>query len=130
MRSFHSTECKIRFSQFIDKFLKFKGMEFLNLFDKFNVTTSIFCEFPILFSTVKLKLGYAFSQFMRKFKIWISKCWSWAILLPSFLQFMKEMQNWDFWGLAYNHFHNILRLFDVLQNFYLTTSETMRDYYL
>ena len=29
-----------------------------------------------------------------------------------------------------NHFHNILRLFDVLPNFLFTTSETMRDYYL
>ena len=27
----------------------------------------------------------------------------------------------------YNHFHNILRLFDVLPNFPVTTSETMRD---
>ena len=32
------------------------------------------------------------------------------------------------WSL--NHFHNILRLFDVLLTFLLTTSETMRDYYL
>ena len=31
---------------------------------------------------------------------------------------------------AYNHFHNILRLFDVLPNFPLTTSGTMDDYYL
>ena len=30
----------------------------------------------------------------------------------------------------YNHFHNVLRLFDVLTNFSFTTSETMRDYYL
>ena len=30
----------------------------------------------------------------------------------------------------YNHFHNILRLFDVLPNFLFTTSETMHDYYL
>ena len=30
----------------------------------------------------------------------------------------------------YNHFHNILRLFDVLSNFPFTTSETMGDYYL
>ena len=30
----------------------------------------------------------------------------------------------------YNHFHNILRHFDVLPNFSFTTSETMRDYYL
>ena len=29
----------------------------------------------------------------------------------------------------YNHFHNILRFFDVLQNFTFTTSETMREYY-
>ena len=29
-----------------------------------------------------------------------------------------------------NHFHNILRLFDVLPNFSFTTSETIRDYYL
>ena len=29
-----------------------------------------------------------------------------------------------------NHFHNILRLFDVLPNFLFTTSETMRNYYL
>ena len=27
-----------------------------------------------------------------------------------------------------NHFHNILRLFDVLPNFPFTTSETKRDY--
>ena len=30
----------------------------------------------------------------------------------------------------YNHFHNILRLFDDLRNFLFTTSETMRDYNL
>ena len=29
-----------------------------------------------------------------------------------------------------NHFHNISKLFDVLPNFSLTTSETMSDYYL
>ena len=28
------------------------------------------------------------------------------------------------------HFHNILRLFDVLLSFLFTTNETMRDYYL
>ena len=30
----------------------------------------------------------------------------------------------------FNHFHDILRLFDVLPNFPFTTSETMRDYHL
>ena len=29
-----------------------------------------------------------------------------------------------------NHFHNVLRLFDILPNFPFNTSETMRDYYL
>ena len=33
-------------------------------------------------------------------------------------------------GKNYNHFHNILRLFDVLPNFPFTTSETMHDGYL
>ena len=32
--------------------------------------------------------------------------------------------------LTSNHFHNILKFFDVLPNFPFTTSETMRDYYL
>ena len=31
---------------------------------------------------------------------------------------------------TYNHFQNILRLFDVLPKFLFTTSETMCDYYL
>ena len=31
---------------------------------------------------------------------------------------------------TYNHFHNVLRLFDVLLKFLLTKIETMRDYYL
>ena len=30
----------------------------------------------------------------------------------------------------YNHFHNILRLFNVLPNFPFSTSEKMGDYYL
>ena len=32
-------------------------------------------------------------------------------------------------NIIYNHYRSILRLFDVLPNFHLTTSETMRDYY-
>ena len=31
---------------------------------------------------------------------------------------------------SYNHFHNILRHFEVLSNFPFSTSETMGDYYL
>ena len=33
-------------------------------------------------------------------------------------------------GILDNHFHNILRLFDVLPNFLFTTSEAICDYYL
>ena len=32
--------------------------------------------------------------------------------------------------IADNHFHDILRLFDILPNFLYTISETMRNYYL
>ena len=42
------------------------------------------------------------------------------------VRFIKNKLEFD----IYNHFHNILRLFDVLTNFFFTTSETMRDYYL
>ena len=31
---------------------------------------------------------------------------------------------------SYNHFHNILRVFDVLSTFLFTASERMRDHYL
>ena len=41
----------------------------------------LLCEFPILFSTVKLKLGHNFSQFIHRFKIWILKYWSWAVYI-------------------------------------------------
>ena len=33
-------------------------------------------------------------------------------------------------ALSYNHFHNILRISDVLPNFTFTSSEAMCDYYL
>ena len=36
----------------------------------------------------------------------------------------------DSFNLTYNHFHNILRLFDVLPNFRFTANETMGDYYI
>ena len=41
---------------------------------------------------------------------------------PHFPAMIKNRQN-------YNHFHNILRLFDVLPSFLFTASETMGDYY-
>ena len=74
------------------------------------------CKLPILFSTVKLKLGHN-SQFTYRFKIETFESWSLAVL-PSFSQFtkrlkfgfsnvtlaerlnfsqfIKEIKNWDF----------------------------------
>ena len=42
----------------------------------------------------------------------------------------KSMGRGPFLSQLYNQFQNILRLFDVLPKFPLTTSETMGDYYL
>ena len=67
-----------------------------------------YCEFPILFSTVKFKLGHKFSQFIDKFKTCILKCWSCPVYTSElfaihkkdgklrFPQFTKEFENWDF----------------------------------
>ena len=44
--------------------------------------------------------------------------------------FIRANLHLEFWLNDHNHFHNILRLFDVLPNFRFTTSETMGDYYL
>ena len=77
------------------------------------------CKLPILFSTVKLKLGYILSQFIHRFKIWINvglelcilpsfslfikvvnwDFWKAKAALPNFSQFSKMFENWDFWSL-------------------------------
>ena len=41
---------------------------------------------------------------------------------------MTACLNFSGWYWNYNHFHNTLRLFDVLPNFAFTTSETKRNY--
>ena len=54
-------------------------------------------------------------------------------LSPSFLEqgLWKDLRpGWEVhFKLIYSHFHNILRLCDVLPNFPFTTSETMIDCY-
>ena len=54
------------------------------------------CEFPILFSIVKLKLGRSFCQFVHRFKIWILKRWSWAVYTSNFFPIHKIEENLDF----------------------------------
>ena len=56
-------------------------------------------------------------------------------LMQSFIEmelmiWKKSMGRGPFLSQLYNQFQNILRLFDVLPKFPLTTSETMGDYYL
>ena len=56
----------------------------------------LLCEFPILFSTVKVKLGHKFSQLIHKFNIWILKCWFWAVYISKIFSIHKEMGHWDY----------------------------------
>ena len=57
----------------------------------------LLCEFPILFSRKKVKLGHKFSQLIHKFNIWILKCWSGAVYISKFFSVHKEIGNWNFW---------------------------------
>ena len=66
-----------------------KGVRVLaGFFFKFEMWPAL-CKFPILFSTVKLKLEYNFSQFINRLKIQRLESWSQAVL-PSFSQFTKR----------------------------------------
>ena len=85
---------KTYFCQFIDKFLKFEEMEYLIHHVKFEMWPALF-KFPILFSTVKPKLGHKFSQLIIRFKIG-----DFGILVlgctSKFFPIHKETRNWDF----------------------------------
>ena len=56
-------------------------------------------EFPILFLTVKLKLGNSYSQFIHRFKIWILKWWSWVVFpihkRDAKLRFLKTLKSFS-----------------------------------
>ena len=72
------------------------------------------CEFPILFSRKKVKLGHTFSQLIHKFNIWILKCWSGAVYISKFFSNHKEMGNWDFWkvSIAFPNFPQFIKKFE------------------
>ena len=53
---------------------------------------ALLCEFPILFSTVKLKLEHQFSQLIHGFNIWILKCWSGAVYISKFFPIHKRWE--------------------------------------
>ena len=69
-----SSGFKISFShwktyiQFINKFLKFKEMQYLIHHVKVDMWPAV-CKFPILFSAVKFNLVHNFFQFINRFKI-------------------------------------------------------------
>ena len=50
----------------------------------------LLCQFSILFSTVKLKLGHKFLQVIHRFKIGILKCWSVAVHISKFFPIHKR----------------------------------------
>ena len=54
--------------QFINKFLKFKEMQYLIHHVKVDMWPAL-CKFPILFSAVKFNLVHNFFQFINRFKI-------------------------------------------------------------
>ena len=60
--------------------------------------------------------------FMNKFVLFLDLSFSFRYLVV--LKLLQNLKN----EAACNHFHSILRLFDVLPNFLFTTSEKKRDY--
>ena len=54
--------------------LKLEVMEYLIHYVR-NVNILILCKLLILFSTLELKLGHSFSEFIHRFKIGIFECW-------------------------------------------------------
>ena len=62
------------FFPIIDTFLIFEEMEYLIHHTQFKMWAAL-CKFPILFSTVKLKFGNNFLQFINRFKIGTLESW-------------------------------------------------------
>ena len=60
--------------------------------------------------------------FMNKFVLFLDLSFSFRYLVV--LKLLQNLKN----EAACNHFHSILRFFDVLPNFLFTTSEKKRDY--
>ena len=83
-----------------------------------------------LYSTI-VSVGPRAEKFYNK----ILSLRPWTHAQVKFFRFWLEIPFLDkfdpkYLNLATNHFHNILRLFDVLPNFPLTTSETICDYHI
>ena len=66
-------------------------MEYLNHFMlSLKCDHPLLCEFPILFSTMELKLRHTFSQLIHRFNILILKCWSGAVCISNYFPIHKR----------------------------------------
>ena len=90
MGSFHFPQWKI-FSPIHWQILKILGNGISQSFIlSLKCDHPLLCEFSILFSTVKLKLGHKFSQLIHRFNIGILKCWSGAVYISKFFPIHKR----------------------------------------
>ena len=96
MGLFHFLQWKI-FSSIHWQILKILGNGvFQSVILSLKCDHPLLCEFLILFSTEKIKLGHKFSQLIDStFGFWNISLG--LRIFPSFSQFIKEMGNWDFW---------------------------------
>ena len=83
------------FSQFIDKFLKFEVMEYL-IHCVLNRSSLISCKLLALYSTLKLRLGPKFLQFIHNSSI-DSKLGFLSVSLRLYFQVFPSSQR-DFWN--------------------------------
>ena len=120
---FHFSQWKIHLSQliFIDKYLKFKEIEYFIRHINFKMWLSLFyanflyyqqwnSNWDIAFfnSSLDLKLGFLNVGFRLYFKFfpYSQKDWKLGFVnitlvgLLNFFEFMKEMDYWDFWMLT------------------------------
>ena len=86
------------FSQFIDKFLKFEVMEYL-IHCVLNRSSLISCKLLALYSTLKLRLGPKFLQFIHNSSI-DSKLGFLSVSLRLYFQVFPSSQR-DFWNFFY-----------------------------
>ena len=90
MGSFHFFQWKI-FFPIHWQILKILGNEISQSFIlSLKCDHPLLSEFPILFSTVKLKLGHKFSLLIHRFNSWILKCWSGAVYISKFFPILKR----------------------------------------
>ena len=96
MGSFHFPQWKI-FFPIHWQILKILGNRISQLYIlSLKCDHPLLCEFFILFSTVKLKLGHKFSQLIHRFNIGILKCWSGAVYISKFFQIHKRDEKLGF----------------------------------